>query len=91
MKQFIEGIVIEVRREPDPAKEGWKYYCFEEVLLEHGTFLEPLPIDSDSEKGFAEPKYCYWNALQVAQQVNLTYTEGYAIAFPETPIPVQHA
>ncbi len=85
MKKFITGIVTGVRQEPDPTKTGWKYHCFEEMLLEHGAFLEPLPID-------AAPRQGDQNVLATATRLDLVYTEGYAIpSLAELPVPVLHA
>ncbi len=85
MKKFITGIVTGVRQEPDPTKTGWKYHCFEEMLLEHGAFLEPLPIDAVPHQGDQ-------NVLATATRLDIVYTERYAIpSLAELPVPVLHA
>ena len=92
MQEFLEGIVTGIHEDPDPRKQDWKYHCFEEMLLKHGQFMEPMPIDSDSDQGFAAPNHCYSNSQQVAFKSDLIYCEGYAISSKtDMPIPLNHA
>ncbi|WP_013321728.1 hypothetical protein [Gloeothece verrucosa] len=39
IKPHLKKIVNEYKNTPNLLKEGWKYHCFEEVLLEHGVFM----------------------------------------------------
>jgi hypothetical protein len=91
MQEFLEGIVKGLYEEPDPRKKDWKYHCFEEILLKYGKFMKPMPIDSDSDQGFAVARHCYYNSQQVAFNSQLIYCEGYAISSKEMPVPVAHA
>lgn len=67
--------------------EGFNYSSMEDFLLDRAQFWTPAPLPKDVRQGI--PKYCFWNALKLAQRrrKSLRYVEGVALHM----IPTHHA
>lgn len=89
MLTFLQDIVEGVRKEPDPHKADWKYHCIEEILLEHGQFME-----GGQAEQVGIPKQCYYNCLNMLftpqNPEELLYCEGFALSDQANLYPVQH-
>ena len=90
MLNFLKGIVEGVKAEVDSSKAEWKYHCFEEILLEHGQFLE-----GGQAQQIGIPQQCYYNCLSMLfapeNPDDLIYCEGYALSAKSKTYPHQHA
>ncbi len=90
MFTFLKGIVEGVRAEPDPNKADWKYHCIEEIILEHGQFME-----GGQAQQIGLPQHCYHNCLSMLfapeNPDDLIYCEGFALSDLVNVYPVQHA
>jgi hypothetical protein len=68
--------------------EHWKYKGFEELVLECGREMKPIPAPKYIKHGI--PKQCYFNCLElIKKHPDLTYVEGYALG--DISFPVSHA
>ncbi|MGK7882475.1 MAG: hypothetical protein AB4060_20590 [Crocosphaera sp.] len=89
MLTFLQGIVEGVRKEPDPHKANWKYHCIEEIVLEHGQFME-----GGQAQQIGVPQRCYYNCLNMLltpeNPEELLYCEGFALSDNVNLYPVQH-
>lgn len=57
-------------------------------ILEHGREFTAAPLPADIERG--TPRECFQNCLNIADDVNLIYCEGFAIR-PELGMLIHHA
>ncbi|MEA5536789.1 hypothetical protein [Crocosphaera sp. XPORK-15E] len=90
MIEFLTGIVEGVRAEPDPYKADWKYWCIQEILLEHGQFME-----GGQAQQIGIPQQCYQNCLSIIfapeNPEGLIYCEGLALSDTTNVYPIEHA
>ncbi len=90
MLTFLQGIVSAVREEADPYKKDWKYHCVEEIILEHGQFME-----GGQAEQIGIPQQCYENGINMLfspeNPEDLIYCQGYALSYESNLYPAQHA
>lgn len=67
----------------------WKYRGFEELVLDCGREMKPIPVPKYIQCGV--PKQCYFNCIElIKEHQDLTYVEGYALD-ADISFPVAHA
>jgi len=71
LKKYCEQWVA-LRKSSMRLPEGFKYWCMEDFLLQHGKFYEP----AEWTRAHGAPKCCFANSLLHAVTSNLRYVEG---------------
>jgi hypothetical protein len=71
-------------------RPGYVYKHMYDIVLKEGSFYNPAPKPADVRQG--QPKQCFTNAAMLAfERPDLTYVEGYAIAWGSIPLAQGHA
>lgn len=70
-------------------RPGWRYHCYEALLLDVGRIMSPMERPENLPQG--RPKSCFYNAQSfIKLRSGFTYVEGYAVS-AVTGIPIPHA
>lgn len=84
LKRYLE-FSVEARKRFGTLPEGFKYWCMEDYLLQHGIWYTPKPLPDRIKRGV--PRYCFGNSVKRAGKHRLAYVEGIANSI----IPIHHA
>jgi hypothetical protein len=81
-------IADELAKTADVYRQLGRFPSLYSVVLDHGKEYQAAPLPAGIDRG--APKQCFQNALNIADDSELAYTEGYMLR-PGVPLLVHHA